>query len=84
MFINITEAVSVATGIVAGAGVIGLIVYISENYSGWFEKPKKDPYALPYDVNSPLVKRFQYLAGITDKHGSMSYCRSRFNKIRYY
>jgi len=81
---NIEIVTSVAVGVLSAAAVIGGFFYVADNWYSWFHKPKKINRAnLPYDLDSPLVKRFQFLAGITESYGGdLKSYRSRFN-LRY-
>ena len=81
MFIEIAGAVAV--GILVATAVIVGIYHIIDNWPLWSKKPEKNISDLPYDPNSPIIKRFQYLAGITESYnGNLRSHRNRF-KLRY-
>lgn len=77
MFIEIATAVT--TGILTAAGILAAGFYIKDNWDIWFGEPKiknvggkqLKVWNTPYDPTSPLVKKFQYLAGIADRDGNL-------------
>ena len=80
--IETTLTLSIAVGITIAAAVITIVAFTYGSIENWWRdyKFKRDE---EKRKKSPMVKRFQYLAGITssyeDETGTL---RQRFNRIR--
>lgn len=80
--IETTLTLSIAVGITIAAAVISVVVLAAEKISDWRNERRSEKIRKENE-KSKMVKRFQYLAGITDSYedddGTL---KSRFNRIR--
>jgi len=80
--IETTLTLSIATGILIAAAIIAVGFLSTDKITEWnnnriYKKQQKEM------ERSPMVKRFQYLAGITNSYeDERGYLRQRFNRIR--
>jgi len=80
-----TLELSIATGILIAAAIITVVALAVNKTMNWCDARlyKKEREEEKAKEKSPMVKRFQYLAGITNSYeGNDGYLRSRFNRIR--
>jgi hypothetical protein len=71
---------SIASGILIAAALIAVYFWVQEKIKDhFFHKRLNSPASeLPYNPNSPMVIRFQTLAGIRGRNS----LRDRFNRVR--
>lgn len=70
--------ISIAAGILIAAGLISIFFWIKEKWDKYWRDKELKSSNLPYDPNSPMVTRFQTLAGIRGRNSR----RDRWNQVR--